>query len=104
MIQYVWLIPVFPLVGFIINGLLGHRLKKSVVGTIGASMVGLSFALTLAIFLEYLKLPVNARPVEIPVYTWITSGPFKASVAFRVDPLSLVMLLVVSGIIILIHI
>jgi NADH-quinone oxidoreductase subunit L len=104
MIQYVWLIPVFPLVGFIINGLLGHRLKKNVVGLIGASMVGLSFALTVAIFLEYLKLPVDARPVEVSVYTWIASGTFKASVAFLVDPLSLIMMLVVSGISFLIHI
>jgi NADH-quinone oxidoreductase subunit L len=104
MIQYAWLIPVFPLVGFIINGLMGHRLSKNVVGTIGASMVGLSFALTVSIFLEYLKLPVAARPVEIPVYTWIASGTFKASVAFLVDPLSLIMLLVVSGISFLIHI
>jgi NADH-quinone oxidoreductase subunit L len=104
MIKYAWLIPVFPLVGFIINGLMGRRLSKNTVGTIGASMVGLSFALTVAIFLEYLKLPVNARPVEIPVYTWIASGTFKASVAFLVDPLSLIMMLVVSGISFLIHI
>ncbi len=104
MIQYVWLIPVFPLVGFIINGLMGNRLSKNVVGIIGASMVGLSFALTVSIFLEYLKLPVDARPVEISVYTWIASGTFKAAVAFLVDPLSLIMLLVVSGISFLIHI
>jgi NADH-quinone oxidoreductase subunit L len=104
MIQYAWLIPVFPLVGFIINGLMGKRLSKNMVGAIGASMVGLSFALTVAIFLEYLKLPVDARPVEIPVYTWIASGTFKASVAFLVDPLSLIMLLVVSGVSFLIHI
>ena len=77
MIKYAWLIPVFPLVGFIINGLMGRRLSKNTVGIIGASMVGLSFALTVAIFLEYLKLPVDARPVEIPVYTWIASGTFK---------------------------
>src|SRR3974390_518210 len=104
MIEYVWLIPVFPLVGFIINGLMGHRLPKNVVGTLGASMVGLSFALTLAIFNEYLHLPAAAKPMEVPLYTWIASGAFKAQVAFLVDPLSLVMLLVVSGISFLIHI
>uniref|UniRef100_A0A7C3Z068 NADH-quinone oxidoreductase subunit L n=1 Tax=Desulfobacca acetoxidans TaxID=60893 RepID=A0A7C3Z068_9BACT len=104
MIEYVWLIPVFPLVGFIINGLLGKRLSKELVGTIGATMVGLSFALTLAVFYEYVNLPVDARPVEVPVYTWIASGAFKASVAFLVDPLSLIMMLVVSGISFLIHI
>jgi len=104
MIEYVWLIPVFPLVGFFINGLMGRRLPKNMVGTLGAAMVGLSFALTLAIFYEYVNLPVDARPVEVPVYTWITSGAFKAQVAFLVDPLSLIMLLVVTGISFLIHI
>ncbi len=104
MIEYVWLIPVFPLVGFLINGLMGHRLSKCTVGTLGASMVGLSFALTVAIFLQYLHLPAAAKPVEVPLYTWIASGAFKAQVAFLVDPLSLIMLLVVTGISFLIHI
>jgi NADH-quinone oxidoreductase subunit L len=104
MIEYVWLIPVFPLVGFIINGVYGHRLPKNTVGTLGAAMVGLSLALTLAIFYQYLNLPANAKPVEVPLYTWIASGTFNAQVAFLVDPLALIMLMVVTGISFLIHI
>ena len=104
MIEYVWLIPVFPLIGFIINGLMGERLPKNLVGTIGAAMVGLSFALTVSIFLEYVKLPLEARPTEVTVYTWIASGTFKAVVAFLVDPLSLIMLSVVSGVSFVIHV
>ncbi len=104
MIEYVWLIPVFPLIGFTINGLIGERLPKNLVGTIGSAMVGLSFALTVSIFLEYVKLPVDARPVEVTVYTWIASGGFKAVVAFLVDPLALIMLSVVSGVSFVIHI
>ena len=42
MMDYVWLIPLFPLIGFLINGLVGKSLPKSVVGTIGAAAVGLS--------------------------------------------------------------
>uniref|UniRef100_A0A7C5AKA5 NADH-quinone oxidoreductase subunit L n=1 Tax=Desulfobacca acetoxidans TaxID=60893 RepID=A0A7C5AKA5_9BACT len=104
MIEYVWLIPVFPLIGFIINGLFYKRLPKGLVGLVGSAAVGLSFALTVAIFLEYLKLPANARPVEVTVFTWIASGTFQAPVAFLVDPLSLIMLLVVSGVSTVIHI
>ncbi len=104
MIEYVWLIPVFPLVGFLINGLMGERLPKNLVGTIGSLAVGASFALTVAIFLEYLKLPVDARPVEVTAYTWMASGTFKAAVAFLVDPLALIMLLVVSGVSTIIHV
>ncbi len=59
MMDYVWLIPLFPLIGFLINGLVGKSLPKKVVGTIGSAAVGLSFLLTVAIFLEFLKLPAG---------------------------------------------
>jgi NADH-quinone oxidoreductase subunit L len=104
MMDYVWLIPLLPFIGFLINGLLGKSLPKGVVGTIGSLAVGLSFLITVSIFWQYLKLPVGAGPVEKTVFTWIASGPFKAEAAFLVDPLSLIMLLVVSGVSTLIHI
>jgi len=104
MMDYVWLIPLFPLIGFLINGLVGKSLPKRVVGTIGSAAVGLSFLLTVAIFLEFLKLPVDHRSIEKVMYTWIASGTFKVSVAYLIDPLSLIMLLVVSGVSTLIHI
>jgi NADH-quinone oxidoreductase subunit L len=104
MIQFVWLIPVFPFIGFLINGLYGKRLPKNVVGTIGAGVIGLSFALTVAIFLEFLSLPAAARPVEKVVFTWIAAGAFSVPIGFLVDPLALIMLLVVSGVSFLIHI
>ena len=104
MMDYVWLIPLFPLIGFLINGLVGKSLPKSVVGTIGSAAVGLSFLVTVAIFLEFLKLPEGVHAVEKVMYTWIASGPFTVSVAFLIDPLSLIMLLVVSGVSTLIHI
>jgi len=104
MMDYVWLIPIFPFLGFLINGLLGKNLSKNVVGTIGSVAVGLSFLLTVGIFLEFIKLPQNARAVEKVIYTWISSGSFQVSAAFLIDPLSLVMLLIVSGVSTLIHI
>ncbi len=104
MIQYVWLIPVFPLIGFLINGLYGKRLPKNVVGILGSAVIGLSFALTIAIFLEFLKLPAAARPVEKVVFTWISAGAFSVPIGFLVVPLSMIMLLVVSGVSFIIHI
>jgi NADH-quinone oxidoreductase subunit L len=103
MMDYVWLIPFFPLAGFLINGYLGKSLSKGAVGFIGCATVGLSFLLSGAIFLEYLKLPTGTA-VEKVVYTWISAGSFSAPVSFLVDPLSLVMFLVVSGVSFLIHI
>jgi NADH-quinone oxidoreductase subunit L len=104
MIQFVWLIPVLPLIGFLINGLYGKRLPKNLVGIIGAGVIGLSFALTISIFLEFLKLPAAARPVEKVVFTWIAAGAFSAPFGFLVDPLALIMLLVVSGVSFIIHV
>ena len=104
MMDYVWLIPLFPFIGFLINGLLGKSLPKNVVGTIGSLAVGLSFLLTVGIFLEFLQLPHGDRVVEKTVFTWISAGSFQAQAAFLIDPLSLVMLLVVSGVSTLIHI
>ena len=104
MFDYVWLIPCFPLVGFLINGFLGKRLPKNLVGIIGSAAIGLSFLLSVSIFLQYLKLPAGARPLEKVVYTWMSAGTFQAQVAFLIDPLSLVMLLVVSGVSFIIHV
>jgi NADH-quinone oxidoreductase subunit L len=104
MFDYVWLIPTFPLIGFLINGLFGKRMPKNVVGTIGATAVGLSFLLTVAIFLEFIKLPHDARAVQKVMFTWISAGNFNVEAAFLIDPLSLIMLLVVSGVSTLIHI
>ncbi len=103
MFDYVWLIPTFPLIGFLINGLFGKKLPKHVVGIIGSLAVGLSFLLTVSIFLEFLKLP-HGTAVQKVVFTWISAGNFTAQAAFLIDPLSLIMLLVVSGVSTLIHI
>jgi NADH-quinone oxidoreductase subunit L len=104
MIKFAWLIPFFPLMGFVINGLFGKRLPKNLLGTIGSATVGLSFALTIFIFLDFITLPAAARPAENVVYTWITAGTFSVPIGFLVDPLALVMLLVVSGVSFVIHI
>jgi NADH-quinone oxidoreductase subunit L len=104
MMDYVWLIPFLPLIGFVINGLVGKSLPKGVVGTIGSATVGLSFLISVAIFLEFLKLPVEARSVQKVVYTWIASGSLQVSVAYLIDPLSLIMMLVVSGVSAIIHV
>ncbi len=104
MMDYVWLIPLFPFIGFLINGLLGKRMSKNVVGTIGSAAVGLSFLVTVKIFFEFLNLPAGTTAVQKTVYTWMSAGSFSVPVAFIIDPLSLVMLLVVSGVSTLIHI
>lgn len=104
MIDLVWLIPLFPLVGFLINGLIGRRFPEKVIGWIGAGALGASFLVTLSIFAEVLSMDASRRSVQKIVYTWMASGDLNVPIGFLVDPLSLVMLLVVTGVGSIIHV
>lgn len=99
-----YLIPLFPLVGFLLNGLLLGRLNKKLISFIACGSVGLSFIYGIKFFLELLSLPENARVLENVVFTWIPSGQLHANIGFLFDPLSAVMVLVVNGVSFIIHV
>ncbi|TAN64479.1 NADH-quinone oxidoreductase subunit L [bacterium] len=104
MIQLVWLIPLLPLIGSVINGLFGKRMGKTAVGLVACVAMVASFLISLSIFIKILSLPVAERSVEVTVFNWITSGAFKLDVTFLIDPLSTIMILIVTGVGSLIHI
>ena len=104
MLDYVWLVPLFPAIGFIINGLMGKRIDRRLVGWIGCSAIGLSFFVSLLLLFDLLKLPVLSRHHEVEVFEWVVSGTFRTVVGYQVDPLSILMALVVSGVSFFIHI
>jgi len=104
MINYVWLVPFFPLCGVIVNGLVGVRFPRRIVGPIACAAIGLSFLLSCGIMIQLIGLPVEERSVERIVFTWLQSGSLKVNAGFLVDPLSVVMMVVVSGVSFLIHI
>ena len=104
MIDLVWLIPIFPLIGFLINGLFGKRFPEKVIGWIGALSVGASFLVALSIFMQLLGTDPASRSIQKIVYTWILSGELNVPIGFLVDPLSMVMLLVVTGVGFIIHV
>ena len=99
--QNLWLIPVFPLLGFLINGLLGRRFSKLAVNVVAIGSVLLSFAWVLKTL--FALWPIDTAVVE-HYYTWIQSGALNIGVDFAVDRLSAVMLMVVTGVGLLIHI
>ena len=102
MLDFVWLCIFFPLVGVLVNGFFGARLPKKHVGLIGCGSVALSLAVAIGCFIQ---LPSLAqRTHEVVLFDWIAVGNFRVPFAFRVDPLSMVMLLVVTGIGFLIHV
>ncbi len=102
--NYVWIVPLMPLIGAVINLFLGRRLGNKVVGPLACLMVFISFCVSILLFLSLIKLPPEARHFTNLVYTWVQVGDFQADVAFLVDPLSAVMILVVSGVSFIIHV
>ena len=93
MIQNVWLIPAFPLAAFLIDGLFGRRWLHRWTGIIASSAVGLSALVAIGVFLEVLG---GQTRTTVNLYEWIGVGDFRIDVAALVDPLSSVMLLVVT--------
>jgi NADH-quinone oxidoreductase subunit L len=98
------LIPLFPFLGFVVNASVGRRLPKTISGGIASAMMIASFVVSAMSVWQLAGLSVGERAIEQTVYTWIASGDFAADLTFRVDPLSALMILVVSGIGSLIHI
>ena len=102
MIGLVWLVPLLPLIGFLINGLGRNVLPRSVTGFIGCLTVFLSFIISAGIFLELNS--VQEKAFLVPVFSWIRAIDFSIRVSFLVDHLSSLMLLIVTGIGFLIHV
>ncbi len=104
MTEYLWLIPLIPLAGAAINGLLGKRFPKSVISIVGCGTAGLSFILSLLAFSNLLALVPEERHVLRVFFTWIASGTFIAKAEFLLDPLSATMILIVTGVGFVIHV
>lgn len=102
MINLVWLVPLFPLLGFLINGLGRNTLPKAAVGFVGCLTVLASFAVSLGIFFELNS--AETKSFIVPIFDWISAGNVKIPFSFLVDPLSALMLLIVTGIGFLIHV
>jgi NADH-quinone oxidoreductase subunit L len=98
---HLWLIPVLPLVGAAVNGLFGKRFSRQTVAAVALIFCGAAFLMALWIAAQFSSLPL---PHIESVVTWLRSGNFSIDYSFSLDQLSLVMLLVVTGVGFLIHI
>jgi len=105
MVKYFYLITVLPLLGFLINGIFGYKIKnEKISGFIGCVTIFGSFLISLLAFLHILGLEESQRTIVVPVFNWITSGTLNISVSYLIDPLSMVMCLIVTGVGFLIHV
>ena len=102
MIKLVYLIPLLPFIGFLLNGLFRKRLSKSVSGIIGCGVVLGSFIISLLIFFE-----VRAEgftPAVVNLFDFINVGKLRIPFSFQVDQLSALFLLIITGVGFLIHV
>jgi NADH-quinone oxidoreductase subunit L len=110
MLDYVWLIPLLPLAGVLVNAILGRWLPRRLVAILASLAVGASFVVAVLVFLAMLGLPVesptgdNGRERIIPIFSWIVAGDFKVEAAILLDQLSILMALVVTGVSTVIHV
>jgi NADH-quinone oxidoreductase subunit L len=100
---HLWLIPLLPFAGFLINGILGRRLPKALVTAVGLLFPLASFLVVLG-NAPGLFGPAAKPVVEVLEQSWIQAGSLYVDFSFVLDPLSMVMLLVVTGVGFLIHI
>jgi NADH-quinone oxidoreductase subunit L len=104
MLDYAWLIPLFPLAGVLISALLGRWLGRRIVAALASAMVAASFVAAAIILVEMLGLPADDRSRTLSLLGWIGSGEFQVALNLLLDPLSILMALVVTGVSALIHI
>ena len=110
----IWLIPLFPALGFIINGVFGKRLSKPAINVVACGSVLTSFVFGFGAVVQLAGLAPGARSHLVSVFQWIDAGGahtssgqlarFSIDWSFLLDPLSAVMVLVVTGIGFLIHV
>lgn len=103
MANLVYLIPLFPLIGFLINGIFWKKMPKSLGGAIGTVAILASFIVSLGIFFEVRSAAFHG-PVIVTLFDFITSGNLHIPFAFQVDALSALFLLIITGVGFLIHV
>jgi NADH-quinone oxidoreductase subunit L len=99
-----WIIPLLPLLGSATNGLFGKKWPNRIVNGVAVGSTGLSFLIALEAVREFFQLPAEQIPFVKQYFSWIVAGTFRAGFDLQIDQLTVVMLLVVTGVGWLIHI
>ena len=96
----IYAIVLLPLIGFLINGLFGKKLPKALVGGLATAVVFVSFLLSVNLFLGF---DANSAPIIAKAFEWFTVGGIQVNFGFQIDQLSLMMMMIITGIGSLIH-
>jgi NADH-quinone oxidoreductase subunit L len=99
MIQLAWLIPLLPLIGFLIIGFGGKKLSKNLVSIIGCGSVLAAFAIAIGIFFQ-----LHGSSQVVKLCDWMNTTSLHIDFSFTIDPLSVLFMLIITGIGFLIHV
>ena len=103
MLDWLWLVPAFPFAGFLTLVLVGRRLGNTFIAIVGTGSVAASAAVAFTLAPTLIMRAPDARIFTQTLWTWARVGDFVPTITFRLDALSLVMMLVVTGVSFLIH-
>jgi NADH-quinone oxidoreductase subunit L len=103
-VEVIWLIPAFPLAGFLLLLLFGRRLGEPFAGVLAATMVLASFVVSVGVYADLLSMDEAERAHVETLFSWISVGGLHIDLAFLADPLSITMCLFVTGVAFLIHV
>lgn len=98
------LVPVLPLLGFLLISLNNKRLSHGIASAVACGSVLVSFILAIILFIELLNKPEDQRFFQMVLTDWISAGNLSVNISFLIDPLSSIMLLVITGVGFLIHV
>jgi len=102
-IDLIWLVPAFPLAGAVVLLIFGKPLRR-LAGGLASLLVGASFVVGILVLIDLMGSPAEDRTALVHLFDWIEVGSFVAPAQLRVDPLSMVMVLTVTGVGFLIHV
>ncbi len=103
MLDVLWLIPAFPLAGFLLILLFGRRLGEPASGYFATLMVAASFVVSVGVFIDLVGMDAAERSHVEALFSWVPVNSLQVDLAFLADPLSITMCLFVTGIGALIH-
>src|SRR5690349_16580968 len=98
------LVPFFPLLGFLLVAFNVKKFTQGVTAFVACGAVLASFLIAVSLFVQLLGMPAGERTIHVTLFSWIAAGDFSATISFLIDPLSSLMLLIITGVGFLIHI
>ena len=103
MTDFLWMIPMLPLAGFLLLALFGRRMGRGLIAWTGAGTVGISAAVSLIIAGGFILHPPAGNAITHTYWTWFSIGSFAPEITFRLDSLSLIFILIITFVGFLIH-